>query len=117
MRALQKAELPYTCYEVGSQVGGLWRYDNDNGMSHIYQTLHTNTSSERTCFSDFPMPEDYPRNRLGLARWLIAENNPLTTRVTVNRFWQELFGVGLIKSPENFGVQSEFPLHPQPVAI
>lgn len=57
--------------------------------------------------------KELPRNRLGLARWLVHQENPLASRVTVNRFWQEIFGVGLIKSPENFGVQSEVPIHPR----
>jgi hypothetical protein len=57
------------------------------------------------------LPENAPRNRLGLAQWLIAPEHPLTARVAVNRLWQHFFGVGLIKTAEDFGVQSEFPLH------
>ena len=59
-----------------------------------------------------PMPEGAPGNRLGLAQWLVAKENPLTARVTVNRFWQEIFGTGLVKSAADFGIMSDAPSHP-----
>lgn len=59
-QVLQERGIPFDCFEQGSDVGGLWRYENDNGLGSAYASLHTNTSRETTRFASHPMPDEYP---------------------------------------------------------
>jgi len=84
-------------------------------MAHILMRGNYDQLGEKVEANVFhalhPMPEGAPKNRLGLAQWLVAPENPLTARVTINRLWQEIFGTGLVKTAEDFGVMGEIPVN------
>jgi len=73
----------------------------------------TDTVSPNTPNAIYPFSEDLERNRLGLAKWVVSKENPLTSRVFVNRIWGMLFGRGLVETAEDFGVQGSLPTHPK----
>lgn len=82
-------------------------YDRGDYSQPTYE-VEANTPEVLLAFS-----EEYPKNRLGLSKWIFSKENPLTARVTVNRYWQMLFGEGLVNTPQDFGVQGALPTHPQ----
>lgn len=84
-----------------------YAYNRGDYAQPMYQ-VNVNTPEILPAFS-----EEYPKNRLGLSNWLFSEDNPLTARVTVNRYWQMLFGKGLVSTPHDFGVQGALPTHPE----
>jgi mono/diheme cytochrome c family protein len=76
-------------------------------------TEHGEEVAPRGLSAVFPWNEALPRNRIGLARWLFDPKHPLTSRVVVNRLWQDTFGRGLVETTEDFGSQGAIPTHPQ----
>ena len=84
-----------------------YAYDRGDYEQPMYE-VEPNTPEALPAFS-----KDFSKNRLGLAQWIFSEENPLTARVAVNRYWQMIFGEGLVATPQDFGVQGALPTHPQ----
>jgi hypothetical protein len=89
----------------------------DRRATHVLERGHFEAKGEPvvpgTPESVMPFPEDLPRDRLGLAKWLVDRQNPLTARVQVNRVWQMFMGRGLVVTSEDFGLQGQQPSHPE----
>ena len=90
--------------------------DKDPEAHVLYRGMYDQTRDRvaaETPSALHPMLASWPRNRMGLAKWLVDEANPLTGRVIVNRYWQEVFGTGLVRTSDDFGSQGEPPSHPE----
>ncbi|CAN5563903.1 DUF1553 domain-containing protein [soil metagenome] len=112
---LQKAEEAAAKYRNDHSPRVMVMADDKPRESHILDRGEYLKKKEPVTFNTPmflpPLPKGAPRNRLGLSKWLVSPEHPLTARVAVNRAWQTFFGVGLVKTSEDFGVQSETPLH------
>jgi len=115
--ALAEAEREYRRIRLRGNVTLVMREKDGAAKAHLLKRGQYDQPGEELDAAPpevlFPMRSEWPRNRLGLARWLIDADNPLTARVTVNRFWQELFGTGLVKTSDDFGSTGEPPVHPE----
>lgn len=102
------AELPYIMVMEEMDTARATHVLNRGAYDARMERVYANTPHQLLEFS-----EEYPKNRLGLAQWMIHPEHPLTARVAVNRVWQMLFGRGIVNTPEDFGSQGSLPSHPE----
>ena len=115
--AIKSAEQKLADIEKGFPTSLVWKERAERRPAYVLERgLYDQRGDEvQRALPDFlpPLPDGAPNNRLGIAQWLVAPEHPLTARVAVNRFWQQFFGVGLVKTAEDFGSQAEWPSHPE----
>lgn len=117
-RQLRKVQRELKALEASYPESMVLRERKEPRTTHLlvrgaYDNPDTSETLEPGLLSVLPQPTGLPKSRLGLAQWLIDPGNPLTSRVAVNRAWQASFGVGLVRTPEDFGSQGEPPTHPE----
>ncbi|MEM9017879.1 MAG: DUF1553 domain-containing protein, partial [Verrucomicrobiota bacterium] len=103
---------PHTTVPVMAELPSEKRRETHIHLRGSYQSLGERASAGVPAVFH-PLREEYPRDRLALAHWLVDQENPLTPRVVANRFWEQLFGIGIVETSEEFGSQGELPSHPE----
>jgi len=115
--SLEKAKAEKQTLEAAIPVAMVMKEKADRRPAHIlirgaYDKLGEPVERDTPAFLPAMKKKDGVKTRLDLAEWFVSPEHPLTARVAVNRFWQQLFGVGIVKTSEDFGAQGEWPSHP-----
>ena len=105
---------PLTTVPVMKELtGAARRKDEDSILRGNFLDLGDEVNRGHACCFPRGIPKDAPKTRLEFAKWVISEDNPLTARVIANRFWEQIFGIGIVRTSEEFGTQGELPSHPE----
>src|SRR5262249_22718494 len=108
LAAIPTVEVPVMAEQAGYEKRQTLEYDRGSFLTQIGPSLTPDTPAL------FPkLPANAPRNRLTLAKWFFQPGQPLTARVAVNRYWEQLFGTGIVESLEDFGSAGDLPSHPE----